>query len=99
MMRMINLEKLRLLNKKVYEDCSDIKVKQEELDTMLSAIDALNQKYGMGKISKELFSSDEKKLKRESFNLIKLIDRKIAATIKNADAISQEIESQKIRKG
>jgi hypothetical protein len=98
MIKVINLEKLRLLNKKIYEDCSDIKVNQDELDAMLSAIDLLNQKYGKGRISKDLFSSDERKLKKESLKLIKMIDGKIATTIKSADAINKEIESQRIRK-
>ena len=99
MIKLINLEKLRNLNRKIYENCSEIMIGQEELENMLSAIDRVGVKYSGGRISKETFSSDSTKLKKESLKIIKKINRVVASSLRLVDSINKEISSQKIKKG
>ena len=98
MLKMINLEKIRAFTRKIYEDCSQIRIDQEELEDMISAIDKLNMEYNKGKISKDTFLSDEKKLKKESFNLIKNVNSLINSSIKTIELINKDMNSQKIIK-
>jgi hypothetical protein len=99
MIKLINLEKLRNLNKEIYGNCSDVKMRQEELEDMLSAIDNLGLKYSNGRISKETFSADDAKLKKESLKIVKSINRAIASSLKQVESIDKEIAAQKIKKG
>lgn len=98
MLKMINLGKIRIFTRKIYENCSQIRINQEELDDMLTAIDKLNIEYNKGKLSKDTFSVDDKKLKRESFNLIKNINNLINSSLKSIELISKEISSQRVIK-
>jgi hypothetical protein len=98
MLKMINLEKIRIFTRKIYENCSQIRITQEELDDMLTAIDRLNIEYNKGKISKDTFSVDDKKLKKESFNLIKNISNLINSSLKSIELINKEISSQRVIK-
>lgn len=96
MKKMINLEKIRTCTRKIYEDSSSVKVLQEELEYMLSAIDKVNLEYNKGKISKEIFSIDEKKLKKESLSLIKKINKMVNNNLNCVKMIISEVSSQKI---
>lgn len=98
MLKMINLEKIRIFTRKIYENCSQIRITQEELDDMLTAIDKLNIEYNKGKISKDTFSVDDKKLKKESFNLIKNMSNLINSSLKSIELINKEISSQRVIK-
>jgi len=98
MLKMINFEKIRTLTRKVYENCSEIRVNQEELEDMITAIDKLNMEYKKGKISKDTFSADDKRLKKESHKIIKNINSLISSSIKTIELINKEISSQKVIK-
>jgi len=98
MLKMINFEKIRTFTRKMYEDCSEIRINQEELEDMITAIDKLNTEYKKGKISKDTFSVDEKRLKKESSKIIKNINSLISSSIKTIELINKEISSQKVIK-
>jgi hypothetical protein len=98
MLKMINFEKIRTLTRKVYENSSEIRVSQEELEDMITAIDKLNMEYKKGKISKDTFLVDDKRLRAESHKIIKNISSLISSSIKTIDLINKEIISQKVIK-
>jgi len=98
MLKMINFEKIRTLTRKIYENCSEIRVEQEEIEDMLTAIDKLNTEYKKGKISKDTLLVDERRLKKGSKNIIKSINSLINSSIKIVESINKEISSQKIIK-
>ena len=98
MLKMINFEKIRTFTRKIYEDCSEIRINQEELEDMITAIDKLNTEYKKGKISKDTFSVDEKRLKKESHKIIKNINSLISSSVKTIELINKEISSQKVIK-
>ena len=91
MSKLINLDKINKLNKKFYEKSSDIKILQEELEDMLTAIDGLNTDINKGKISKESFDSNEKKFKGQSLKLIKKINKIVNENLGCVKMISSEI--------
>lgn len=95
---MINLEKIRDTIRKIYEKSSDIKILQEELDNMLGTIDKNNLDYNNGKISKEIYESDYKKLKKESIGIIKKINKNIKSNLDFIKIIKEEIVPKKKRK-
>jgi allophanate hydrolase subunit 1 len=98
MLKMINFEKIRTFTRKIYESCSEIRVNQEELEDMITAIDKLNVEYKKGRISKDTFSANEKRLKKESQKIIKNINSLIISSIKTIELINKEISSQKVIK-
>lgn len=98
MSKMISLEKIRSSARKIYENSSSIKVFQEELEDMLDAIDDINLEHNKGKISKEIFNSNEKKLKKESIKLIKRINKFVSVNLNLIKIMTDEITSQKIER-
>lgn len=85
---------------KIYENSSEIKILQEKLDDMLSAIDKVNLNYNKGKIPKEVFENDDKKLRRQSVELIKNINKLVDDNLNFLKAITNEalkIEKEKIK--
>jgi len=92
---MINLEKIRKIIRKIYENSTDIEVLQEELEDMLTAIDNLNLKYKSGKISKEDYNFSNKKFKKESLSLINKINKLVDLNLNLIKTISNEFLSQK----
>jgi len=85
---------------KIYENSSEIKILQEKLDDMLSAIDKVNLNYNKGKIPKEVFENDDKKLRRQSVELIKSINKLVDDSLNFLKAITNEalkIEKEKIK--
>jgi len=98
MLKMINFEKIRTFTRKIYENCSEIRINQEELEDMITVIDKLNMEYKKGKISKDTLLADEKRLKKGSKNIIKNINSLVNSSIKVIESINKEISSQKIIK-
>lgn len=85
---------------KIYENSSEIKILQEKLDDMLSAIDKVNLNYNKGKIPKEVFENDDKKLRIQSVELIKNINKFVDDNLNFLKAITSEalkIEKEKIK--
>jgi hypothetical protein len=97
-MRFINLEKMRIFIRNIFEDSSEISVSQEELEDMLTAIVKLSVEYEKGKISKDVFSADKEKLKKESLKIVKNINKTIIDSTKLLDLMNKEISAQKIIK-
>jgi hypothetical protein len=99
MIKPINLEKLRVLSRKIYENCSETKLNQDELENMLTAIDKLGQKYEKGSISKDTFASNDKRLKIETLRMVKAINRNVESSLKVIELMNKEIGSNRIVKG
>ncbi|MEM5790472.1 MAG: hypothetical protein QXP77_00215 [Candidatus Aenigmatarchaeota archaeon] len=94
-MRKIELNKIQELTKKIFEASSEISLVQEELENLLSLIDKNSIEYQKGKISKEMFESNEKRLKKESALRIKKINNLVSGALKFLKMIEKEIRSQK----
>jgi hypothetical protein len=99
MIKPVNLEKLRVIARNIYENCSEIRLNQDELENMLTAIDRLGQKYEKGSISKDSFVSNDARLKRETLRMVKAINKNVASNLKLIDTMNREIASNKIKKG
>jgi len=97
MAMLINLEEMQKNTKKFYEICSDISILQRELDEMLVAIEKNSADFEKGKISKDLFSYNESRMKKESAKLIKKINGMIDEGVSLISKINKEVESQKIQ--
>jgi DNA-binding transcriptional regulator GbsR (MarR family) len=96
MAKIINLEEIQENTKKFYEICSDISILQRELDEMLIAIEKNSADFGKGKISKDLFTYNEDRMKKESAKMIKKINDSIEITTSLMNRVNKEIESQKV---
>lgn len=92
---MIKLEKIRGYTRKIYENSSDVKVLQEELEDMLSAIDKNNIEYNKGKISKEVFEDNKKNFKNQSLVIIKKLNKTVDVSINCIKLIGNEVLLQK----
>ena len=90
------MKKIINIVNKIYEDISNIKILQDELEELLSAIDKINIDYNRGKISKEIFDNDQKKFKRESVKIIKTINNLISSDLKNLSQIEEELTPKKL---
>jgi Na+/phosphate symporter len=97
-MRKINLEQIQKNTKEIHEISSQISLLQEELEDSLTAIDRNSLDYQKGKISKEVFESNEKKIKIESAKKIKRIGELITNGLKLLEKIKKEIQAQKLKK-
>jgi len=94
-MEKIELNKIQDSTKKIFEACSEISLLQEELENLLSLIEKNSAEYQKGKISKEMFESNEKRLKKESALRIKKINKLVEDALKFLKIIEKEIKSQK----
>jgi len=72
-------------------------VLQEKLEDMLSAIDKNNLDFNRGKIPKEIFQSDDKKLRKEGAKLVKSINNLVNDILNYIKAIAEE--TNKIKRG
>jgi hypothetical protein len=99
MLKLINLDKLRSLSKRIYENCSEISLSQDELEDMLTAIDKLGIKYDKGSLSKDAFVYNDRRLRRDTLTAIKSINSSVALSLKLVDSINKEIGLQRIKKG
>jgi len=98
---MTEKEKILEHTTKIYENSSEIKILQEKLDGMLSAIDKVNLDYNKGKIPKEVFENDDKKLRKQSVGLIMNINKLVNDNLIFLKAITNEalkIEKEKVKK-
>ncbi|HLC59100.1 MAG TPA: hypothetical protein VJH34_01090 [archaeon] len=91
---MIDIEKMHNTVRNLYENCSDIKFSQEELDAMLSLIDRINTDYKRGKVSRSKFQEDEKSFKNKSVVLIKKIDALIGKNVEYIKDIVNQISTE-----
>ena len=98
MKKVIDLKKIINFVNKVYEDISNIKIRQDELEELLGTIDKINLEYNRGKISKEIFDRDEKKFKKESVKLIKLINDILSSDLNCLSLIESELTPRKLAK-
>ncbi|MFH1228910.1 MAG: hypothetical protein V1678_00610 [Candidatus Aenigmatarchaeota archaeon] len=99
MIKLINLDRLRSFSKRIYESCSEIRLNQDELEDMLTAIDKLGTRYDKGSVSKDAFVTNDRRLRRETLKMVKTIDSNVALILKLLDSINNEIKSQSIKKG
>ena len=96
--KIINLDLMNKLSKRVYEISSEISLLQEEMEDMLTAIDVNILEFKKGMISQQFFKSNERKLKRRTVALIKRINRLVKNAIGLTEKIAREIKSQRIEK-
>jgi hypothetical protein len=99
MAKSIKLEDIQNVTKEFYQMCSDVSIKQRELDQMLTAIEKNSEDFRRGKISRELFRYNESKMKKECAKIIKdinsCVDRGGSMIVK----IGKEIETQRVTSG
>ena len=95
-MRKIELRKIQECATKIFELSSVISLLQEELENLLSLIDKNSLEYQKGRISKEMFESNEKRLKRESAYRIKKINKSIGEALGYLKEIEKEIKLQRV---
>jgi hypothetical protein len=95
---MINLKQIEIDTKRVYENSFELLLMQEELENMLIAIDKNNMAFEKGKISKNAFRNNEKKLQKNSVRVIKNIKNMIEASLIIIKNLIEEIEIQQIKK-
>lgn len=98
MENIINLKKIIKVINKIYEDVTDIKILQDELEDLLNAIDKTNLEYKRGKISKEIFDRDSKKFKGESVKIIKNINDAVSSNLDGLNLIENEVNPKKLTK-
>jgi ElaB/YqjD/DUF883 family membrane-anchored ribosome-binding protein len=92
----IDLELIQKNTKKVHEISSEIKLLQESLDDVLTAIDTNSKEYDKGKISRNTFKNNEAKLKKNGSRLIKKINECVSVGLDFIDEIIKQIELQMI---
>ncbi len=86
---------------KIYENSSEIGVLQEKLDNMLSNLDQINLDYNKGRIPKDVFEKDNKKLRKQSIDLIKSINKLVNDNLNCLKLIKNQvskIEKEKVKK-
>ncbi|MEM5778317.1 MAG: hypothetical protein QXD43_02015 [Candidatus Aenigmatarchaeota archaeon] len=98
MKKIINLKKIINIINKIYEDISNVKILQDELEDLLDAIDKINLEYNKGKISKEVFERDGKKFKTESLNVIKKINKLLDSDLNGLTLIENEVAPKNLTK-
>jgi hypothetical protein len=98
MKKVIDLKKVIGIINEIYEDTSNIKILQDELEELLAVIDKTNLQYDRGKISKEIFNRDGKKFKKESLKLIKDINKAVSSDLNALNIINDDLAPQKIVK-
>lgn len=98
MKKIINLKKIINIINKIYEDISNVKILQDELEDLLDAIDKINLEYNKGKISKEVFERDSKKFKTESLNVIKKINKLLDSDLNGLSLIENEVAPKNLSK-
>ena len=99
MPRLIKLDEIQKNTKKFYETCSDISILQRELDEMLVAIEKNAADFGKGKISKDIFTYNEERMKKESATMIKKINNLVETGVSLIDKVNKEVETQKVEVG
>ena len=65
-MKMINLRQIENDTRRIYEDCFELSLLEEQLEDMLTALDKNNIEFERGKISRTAFKANERKLKKNS---------------------------------
>jgi hypothetical protein len=96
-LKSINLEKIQQSTKRIYEMSSEISLLQEELEDMLTTINQNFMDFKRGKISREFFKANEKKLKTKSLRIIKRINTLVDDSSKHIDNIIKEVQKQAIK--
>jgi len=95
---MINSEQIQAYTKKIYENVLDVKILQEELEDMLSAIDINSIEYNNGKIAKETFEVNNKKFRKESLDLIDKINKLLEINLSFISSITNHVTYKKRKK-
>lgn len=95
---MTEMDKIQEFTTKIYEGSSEIKVLQEKLEDMLSAIDKNNLDYNRGKLPKEIFQAEDNKLRKEGAQLVKSINNLVNDILNYIKAIAEETNKIKRRK-
>jgi ribosomal protein L18E len=96
-MKKINLEKIQEKTKRIYGISSEISLLQEELENLITAIDKNSSEYQRGNISRDIFETNEKKLKKRSAMKIRKINKLVEEGIKLLEKMENELTSQKVR--
>ena len=94
-MKKINLEQMQEASRRIFEISSEIHLLQDELENLLSLIDKNSLEYQKGKISREVFESNEKRLKKESALRIKKINQLVKEGLELLKKAEKEIKAQK----
>jgi ribosome-binding ATPase YchF (GTP1/OBG family) len=94
MIRMINLKQIENDTRRIYEDCFELSLLEEQLEDMLTALDKNNIEFERGKISRTAFKANESKLKKNSVKIIKTIKELINSNMILIGNIEEDIENQ-----
>jgi len=94
-MKKVNLEQIQEASRRIFEISSEIHLLQDELENLLSLIDKNSLEYQKGKISREVFESNEKRLKKESALRIKKINQLVKEGLELLKKAEKEIKAQK----
>lgn len=94
----VNVEQIFEDGKKIYEISSDVKMLQEDLENMITAIEKNALDYQKKEIPKEFFEPTDEKLKKESAILIKKINTMIENSLHLTGKIKNEIQIHRIAK-
>ena len=94
-MKKINLEQIQEASRRIFKISSEIHLLQDELENLLSLIDKNSLEYQKGKISREVFESNEKRLKKESALRIKKINQLVKEGLELLKKAEKEIKAQK----
>jgi hypothetical protein len=91
---MINLKQIENDTRRIYEDCFELSLLEEQLEDMLTALDKNNIEFERGKISRTAFKANESKLKKDSVRIIKIIKDLIKSNMIIIGNIEEEIQIQ-----
>jgi len=97
-MTIVISEQIQSHTKKIYENVLDVKILQEELESMLSSIDENNIEYENGKISKEIFEINNKRFREESVGIINKINGLLEANLGFIKSITKILTLRKKKK-
>jgi hypothetical protein len=95
MKKVIDLKRIISIINKIYENTSNVKILQDELEELLAVIDKTNLEYNRGKISKEIFDRDQKKFKKESVRFIKSINKFVNSDLNALNFINNTLNPPK----
>lgn len=93
----INLQRVEQSTRRIYEMSTEIAFLQEELDDMLSVINKNFMDFKRGRLARQLYKANEKKLKAKSLTMIKKINRFVDSSLNHMDGIDREVSKQKMK--
>ena len=95
---MINIKQIEKDTRRIYEECFELSLLEEQLEDMLTALDKNNIEFERGKLSRTAFKANESKLKKSSVSVIKNIKEIINSSTILIGNIEEEVQSQGVKR-